>query len=76
MQIPLIKSHIVFSLFILALITALQSSYGISISNKAGITIEVEILKIENARIQIRLINGAETWFDRDKLSAQSQQAI
>ena len=76
MQIPLMKPHIVFALFILALITALQSSYGISISNKAGITIEVEILKIENARIQIRLINGAETWFDRDQLSAQSQQAI
>ncbi len=63
-------------LLLASLVAALQTSQGTAISNKAGTTIEVEILNIEPERIQIRLENGNETWFERDQLSADSQQAI
>ena len=63
-------------LFLVALATALHPLQGTSISNNAGTAIEVEILNIEPERIHIRLQNGTDTWFDRDQLSAESQQSI
>lgn len=52
------------------------SLQAISISNKEGKVIEVDILKIEAERIQIRMANGHEIWFDRALLSDKSQAAI
>jgi hypothetical protein len=69
-----LSTHI--SLLLVALITALPSLQGTPISNKEGTTIDVEILNIEPTRIHIRLQNGNETWFDREQLSTESQQAI
>lgn len=68
-----------FARILLLLITLAGSLYhlhGTAISNKAGTIIEVEILNIESERIQIRLENGNEIWFDRDQLSTESQQLI
>ncbi len=63
-------------LLLVTLLSAFHSLHGTAISNKAGTTIEVEILNIEPSRIQIRLQNGSDTWFARDQLSTESQQAI
>ena len=49
---------------------------GIPLSNKAGKTIEVEILKIEPDRIFIRLENRNELWLERNRLSDESLQMI
>jgi hypothetical protein len=49
---------------------------AIPITNKAGKTIEVELLQIESDRIQIRMQNGQDTWFDRALLSDASQNSI
>lgn len=71
MNIPSLIPHL-----LLALAIGLPMLHGTSISNKAGTTIEVDILNIEPERIQIRLQNGTETWFDRDQLSTESQQIL
>ncbi|MEO0510965.1 MAG: C39 family peptidase [Verrucomicrobiota bacterium] len=49
---------------------------GIEISNRAGKTIEVEVLQIEPSRIQIRMTNGQTTWLERSMLSEKSQSLI
>lgn len=49
---------------------------AVPISNKAGKTIEVEILKIESERIFIRLKNRNELWLERSRLSDESLQMI
>lgn len=64
------------TILILALGCALHSLNGLTISNKEGTTIDVTVLQIEDTRIQIRMENGSETWFNRDQLSTESQQTI
>ncbi|MDQ8207577.1 hypothetical protein QEH52_08655 [Coraliomargarita sp. SDUM461003] len=62
-------------LLCLAILTSV-SLHAIEISNKAGTTIEVELLSIEATRIQIQMANGQTTWLDRDRLSPHSQARI
>jgi hypothetical protein len=47
-----------------------------SLSNKEGKLIEVDILKIEAERIQLRLQSGNRIWFDRELLSDESLAAL
>lgn len=49
---------------------------GVPLSNQAGKTIEVDILKTEPERIFIRLENQNELWLERDRLSDASLQMI
>ena len=49
---------------------------GVPLSNKAGKTINVEILKIEPKRIFIRLENRNKFWLERSRLSEESLQMI
>ena len=50
--------------------------HAVEISNRAGNLIEVEILEIEDTRIQIQMTNGQATWLDRARLSDESQKMI
>jgi len=50
--------------------------HAVEISNREGTAIEVQILKIEESRIQIRMTSGQETWLERAQLSDQSQALI
>ena len=50
--------------------------YAVEISNREGIIIEVEILVIDDTRIQIQMANGQTTWLDRARLSEESQKMI
>ena len=50
--------------------------HAVEISNRAGNLIEVEILEIEDTRIQIQMANGQATWLDRARLSDESQKMI
>jgi hypothetical protein len=61
---------------LVALACALPAAQAIQISNKEGKTIDVEILEVQDQRIQIRLQNGNQLWFERARLSAQSQQLV
>ena len=64
-------------LLLLFIVLLSQTSLmGVSISNKAGKTINVEILEIETNRIFIHLENGNKVWLDLDRLSEESQQMI
>jgi hypothetical protein len=63
-------------LLLIALANALPVAQAIPISNTTGRTIDVDILEVQDQRIQIRLQNGNELWFDRAGLSAESQQII
>jgi hypothetical protein len=46
---------------------------AVEISNREGTVIEVDILAIEDSRIEIRLANGHEMWLERSQLSDASQ---
>lgn len=70
------KTSSIILVLLTALATVSPNLHGTALSNIAGTTIEVEILEIEPERINIRLQNGSETWFDRDQLSAESQLTI
>ena len=61
---------------LIALACARPAAQAIPISNKEGKTIDVEILEVQDQRIQIRLQNGNQLWFERARLSAQSQQLV
>ena len=50
--------------------------HAVEISNREGIIIEVEILVIDDTRIQIQMANGQSTWLDRARLSEESQKMI
>ncbi|MEC8614827.1 MAG: hypothetical protein VXY17_05445 [Verrucomicrobiota bacterium] len=50
--------------------------HAVEISNREGVIIEVEILVIDNTRIQIQMANGQVTWLDRARLSEESQKMI
>ena len=50
--------------------------HAVEISNREGIIIEVEILVIDDTRIQIQMANGQSTWLDRVRLSEESQKMI
>ncbi|MGJ8651422.1 MAG: C39 family peptidase [Opitutaceae bacterium] len=60
-----------------ALCALIQATgFGISLSNKDGRVIEVELLEIQSAQIKIRLANGQAIWYDRALLSTESQATI
>ncbi len=64
-------------LFFCALFSIVKpKAFAVPISNKAGKVIEVEILKIEDTRIFIRLENRNELWLERSRLSNESLQMI
>jgi hypothetical protein len=63
-------------ILLIALACNLTWALAIPISNDAGKTIDVDILEVQEQRIQIRLQNGNELWFERARLSTQSQQLI
>ncbi len=65
------KRHLFIGLFAITL-----SLHAVEISNRAGTLIEVEILEIEDTRIQIQMANGQATWLDRARLSDESQKMI
>jgi hypothetical protein len=50
--------------------------HAVEISNREDTFIEVEILVIEDTRIQIQMANGQATWLDRARLSDESQKMI
>ena len=50
--------------------------HAVEISNREGIIIKVEILVIDDTRIQIQMANGQTTWLDRRRLSEESQKMI
>lgn len=52
------------------------TGFGISLSNKDGRVIEVELLEIQPSQIKIRLANGQDIWFERALLSTESQATI
>ncbi len=58
-----------------ALLSALKVS-GIPLSNREGKVIEVELLQIESTRVQIRMANGHTLWYDRARLSDESQAQL
>ncbi|MEN8662096.1 MAG: C39 family peptidase [Lentimonas sp.] len=58
------------------LATLTSSAYAIALSNKQGTVIEVDILQVETNRIEIRMANGQEIWFDRALLADESQALI
>lgn len=58
------------------LLLCLSSLSAVEISNLAGTKIEVDLLNIEPARIEIRLANGHQMWLDREQLSTESQAMI
>ena len=70
------RFHRTATILILALSCSLHALNGITLSNKEGTSIDVAVLEIEDTRIQIRMENGSETWLDRNRLSAKSQQTI
>lgn len=49
---------------------------AVSLSNKQGTVIEVDILQVETERIEIRMANGQELWFDRALLSDESNALV
>ena len=49
---------------------------AVEISNREGIIIEVEILIIDDTRIQIQMANGQTAWLDRIRLSEESQKMV
>lgn len=49
---------------------------AIEISDREGRKIEVELLQIEDSRIEIRMTNGQTTWLDRSRLSDASNEMI
>jgi hypothetical protein len=61
---------------LITLACMLQSARAIPLSNHTGQTIDVEILQIDETRVQIRRKNGDEFWIERQSLSAESQQVI
>lgn len=52
------------------------AAFGISLSNKDGRVIKVELLEIQSSQIKIRLASGQDIWFERALLSAESQAEI
>ncbi|HAV12533.1 MAG TPA: hypothetical protein DCX06_03400 [Opitutae bacterium] len=52
------------------------SASAVSLTNREGKTIEVEILEVEEARLHIRMENGDELWFERNLLSDKSQALL
>ena len=50
--------------------------HAVEISNREDTFIEVQILVIEDTRIQIQMANGQATWLDRARLSDESQKMI
>ncbi|MGJ8639030.1 MAG: hypothetical protein ACSHYA_06515 [Opitutaceae bacterium] len=52
------------------------SAQALSLSNRAGKIIEVELLKVEPNRIHIRMENGQETWLNRELLSDESDALL
>ena len=62
---------------LLALIAPMSAfAESVSLSNKQGAVIEVELLQIEPQRIQIRMASGQELWYERGQLSKESQTLI
>ena len=57
-------------LFLVNHLTAVQ------ITDTSGRQIEVDILNVEEARIEIRMANGQTTWLERSRLSEQSNALI
>lgn len=66
------KRHLVVGL----LVTMALTLHAVEISNREDTFIEVEILVIEDTRIQIQMANGQATWLDRARLSRESQKMI
>lgn len=60
----------------LSLLLAINSLSAVQISDRDGREIEVEILQVEDARIEIRMANGQTTWLDRSRLSEASDALV
>lgn len=54
----------------------LLQAAAVTLSNREGKDIEVDILNVEASRVQIRLENGQVIWFDRALLSDESQALL
>lgn len=63
------------NLFI-ALSLLINSLSAVQISDRDGRVIDVEIIQIEDARIEIRMANGQTTWLDRARLSEASNALV
>ncbi len=63
------------NLFI-ALFLFMNSLSAVQISDRDGRVIDVEIIQIEDARIEIRMANGQTTWLDRARLSEASNALV
>lgn len=60
----------------LSLLLTINSLSAIQISDREGNVIEVEILQVEDTRIEIRMANDQTTWLDRSRLSEASNAIV
>ena len=74
-MLPSVKPLKCISLISLFLVL-MNSLIAVEITDTGGRQIEVDVLNIEEARIEIRMANGQTTWLDRSRLSEQSNAMI